>query len=53
MTWTFVALLFIGDAVFFSIYVLWIILIGYDPDNHDGVVTYLEPDILECKSSGP
>ena len=19
-----------------------------DPDNHDGVVTYLEPDILEC-----
>ena len=22
-----------------------------DPDNHDSVVTYLEPDILECKSS--
>ena len=21
----------------------------YDPDNHDGVITYLEPDILECK----
>ena len=21
----------------------------HDPDNHDGVVTYLEPDILECK----
>ena len=20
-----------------------------DPDNHDGVVTHLEPDILECK----
>ena len=20
----------------------------YDPDNHDGVITYLEPDILEC-----
>ena len=20
-----------------------------DPDNHNGVVTYLEPDILECK----
>ena len=20
----------------------------HDPDNHDGVVTYLEPDILEC-----
>ena len=20
-----------------------------DPDNHDGVITQLEPDILECK----
>ena len=20
-----------------------------DPDNHDGVITHLEPDILECK----
>ena len=20
-----------------------------EPDNHDGVVTHLEPDILECK----
>ena len=20
-----------------------------DPDNHDNVVTYLEPDILECE----
>ena len=20
-----------------------------DPDNHDGVVTHLKPDILECK----
>ena len=20
-----------------------------DPDNHDGVVTHLDPDILECK----
>ena len=20
-----------------------------NPDNHDGVVTHLEPDILECK----
>ena len=25
----------------------------YDQDNHDGVITYLEPDILECESSGP
>ena len=24
------------------------------PDNHDGVITHLEPDILECeKSTGP
>ena len=21
----------------------------HDPDNHDGVITYLEPGILECK----
>ena len=20
----------------------------HDPDNHDGLITYLEPDILEC-----
>ena len=20
----------------------------YNPDNHDGVITHLEPDILEC-----
>ena len=25
----------------------------HDPDNHDDVITNLEPDILECKSSGP
>ena len=25
----------------------------HDPDNHDGVITNLEPDILELKSSGP
>ena len=24
----------------------------HDPDNHDGVITYLEPDILECKVKG-
>ena len=24
-----------------------------DPDNHTGVVTHLEPDILECKVNGP
>ena len=21
----------------------------HDPDNHDGVITHLEPDIMECK----
>ena len=21
----------------------------YDPDNHNGLITHLEPDILECK----
>ena len=26
----------------------------HDPDNHDGALIHLEPDILECvKSSGP
>ena len=24
-----------------------------DPDNHDGVITHLEPDILGCEVSGP
>ena len=23
-----------------------------DPDNHDGVITHLEPEILECKILG-
>ena len=22
----------------------------HHPDNHDGVITHLEPDILECES---
>ena len=25
----------------------------YNPDNHNGVVTHLEPDILECKVNEP
>ena len=25
----------------------------HDPDNHNGVITHLEPDILKSKSSGP
>ena len=24
----------------------------HDPDNHDGMTTHLEPDILECKFKG-
>ena len=24
----------------------------HDPENHDGVTTHLEPDILECKFKG-
>ena len=25
----------------------------HDPDNHDGVITHLEPDILEWEVKGP
>ena len=25
----------------------------HDQDNHDGVITHLEPDILECEVRGP
>ena len=25
----------------------------HDPDNHDGVITHLEPDSWNVKSSGP
>ena len=24
-----------------------------DPDNHNGVITHLEPDILKCEVKGP
>ena len=24
-----------------------------NPDNHEGVITHLEPDILECRVNGP
>ena len=39
-------LLVTGDDVCFNH-----IIISYlhDPDNHDGVITHLEPDILECE----
>ena len=29
--------------------VKWYIKAVHDPDNHDGVITHLEPDILECE----
>ena len=25
----------------------------HDPDNHDGVITHLEPNILECEVKWP
>ena len=25
----------------------------HDPDNNNGMISHLEPDILECESSGP
>ena len=25
----------------------------YDTDNHNGMITHLEPDILECEVNGP
>ena len=25
----------------------------HDPDNHNGVITHLEPDTLDCEVSGP
>ena len=25
----------------------------HDPNNHDGMIAHLEPDMLECKSRGP
>ena len=25
----------------------------HDPDDHDDVITNLEPDILECEVNGP
>ena len=25
----------------------------HDPDNHDAVITHLEPDILECEVKWP
>ena len=29
--------------------IIFILQYSHDPDNHDGVITHLEPDILECE----
>ena len=29
--------------------VKWYIKALHDPNNHDGMITHLEPDILECE----
>ena len=47
-----------GDQTCFSsnpvVNLLWTFVKSYsprkDPDNHDGVITHLEPDILECEA---
>ena len=36
-----------------ELYNVWSWRTGFhDPDNHDGVITHLEPDILECEVKG-
>ena len=35
-----------------SLVAQWLGLYLNDPDNHDGVITQLEPDILECEVKG-
>ena len=36
-------------TLFDLVFYVFLILLGYNPDNHDGVITDLEPDILECE----
>ena len=45
-----------GSSVFFCVYKEFCVYTEQlykkdlqDPDNHDGVITHLEPDILECE----
>ena len=41
-----------GDLIYFILsgeYTDYFSLDLHDPDNHDGVITHLEPDILECE----
>ena len=37
----------LGWAISSTLYIIWIYL--SPNDNHDGVITHLEPDILECE----
>ena len=49
-------MLFINNNAFYLVYKRWQEYTEepykkdlHDPDNHDGVITHLEPDILECE----
>ena len=49
-------MLFINNNAFYLVYKRWQEYTEepykkdlHDPDNHDGVITHLEPDILECR----
>ena len=52
-------MLFINNNAFYLVYKRWQEYTEepykkdlYDPDNHDGVITHLEPDILEYSQVG-
>ena len=44
-----------GSSVFFCVFTEFYVYTElykkdlHDPDNHDGVITHLEPDILDCE----
>ena len=44
-----------GSSVFFCVFTEFYVYTElykkdlHDPDNHDGVITHLQPDILECE----
>ena len=38
----------LSSLFYISVYLLLTCAL-HDPDNHDGVITHLEPDILECE----
>jgi len=41
-------LYYLSSSFYISAYLLLTCAL-HDPDNHDGVITHLEPDILECE----